>query len=86
MVARLLMLLGAFAGNKDTLSISETNPLKYYEKHAVYMFHNWFLHRAQLIDKSFQAHHAQNFTLTDISPQLQADFDVRSFHLTCNCH
>lgn len=73
MTARLVMLLGAFGGNRETLTISKRNPLKYYEKPAVFHFNDLFIRRARFSDGSYTPYQAQNFTLTLPLPEEQQD-------------
>lgn len=72
---RLIMLLGAFSGNYETLSIHHHNKLKYYEPLSVSLFHDSFL--GKFVDTRFRPYHGQNLDYSGITEQDRADLDVR---------
>lgn len=45
MTARMVMLLGAFGGNKNTIQVLPNNQLKYWERPSVFSYHHDFLYR-----------------------------------------
>ena len=76
MVTRLIMLMGAFGGNFETISIHRHNKLKYYEQFAVSLFHDAFL--GKFVDTRFRPYHGQNLNFTTITDDDKAKLDVRS--------
>lgn len=75
MVAKLVMLLGAFQGNYETVSISPRNRLKYYEQLSVSAFHDAFLQK--FTDPQFRPYHGQSLNFTLLTDADQKAFDVR---------
>jgi hypothetical protein len=75
MVTRLVMLLGAFAGNYRSIQISSRNKLKYYEQTKVFQFHDEIL--KPLVNPNFQAYHAQAFNLSSMTQTQKDAFNVR---------
>ena len=74
-VTRLIMLLGAFQGNFETISISPKNKLKYYEQLSVSLFHDAFLQK--FTDPRFRPYHGQGVNFSNFTNEDQANFDVR---------
>jgi hypothetical protein len=74
MVTRLIMLLGAFAGNFETISIHRHNKLKYYEQFAVSLFHDAFL--GKFVDTRFRPYHGQGLNFTTITDADKEKLDV----------
>jgi hypothetical protein len=82
MVTRLIMLLGAFAGNYETISIHRHNKLKYYEPFAVSLFHDAFL--GKFVDTRFRPYHGQRLNFSSMTKEDQDNLDVRRlFHTHC---
>ena len=77
MVTRLIMLLGAFAGNFETVSIHRHNKLKYYEPFAVSLFHDAFL--GKFVDTRFRPYHGQSLNFSTMTQEDQDNLDVRYF-------
>ena len=80
MVTRLIMLLGAFAGNFETISIHRHNKLKYYEQFSVSLFHDAFL--GKFVDTRFRPYHGQGLNLTDMSTSDVDKLNVRFYSIT----
>lgn len=76
---RLIMLLGAFSGNYETLSIHGKNKLKYYEPLSVSLFHDSFL--GKFVDTRFRPYHGQDLDYSSITDKDRANLDVRAFAL-----
>lgn len=72
MVTRLVMLMGAFAGNYETISINHNNKLKYYEPFAVSFFHDAFL--AKFTDKRFRPYHGQSLNFDSMTEEDKEQF------------
>jgi hypothetical protein len=83
MVARLIMLLGAFAGNYETISIHRHNKLKYYEQFAVSLFHDAFL--GKFVDTRFRPYHGQGLNFTSLSEADRAKLNVRHSSILILC-
>lgn len=75
MVTRLIMLMGAFAGNYETLSVHRHNKLKYYEPFSVSLFHDAFL--GKFVDTRFRPYHGQSLNFTTMTQADQDSLDVR---------
>lgn len=75
MVTRLIMLLGAFAGNFETISIHRHNKLKYYEQFPLAFFHDAFLRK--FVDTRFRPYHAQGLNFSTITEADYAQLQVR---------
>lgn len=75
MVTRLIMLLGAFAGNFETISIHRHNKLKYYEQFAVSLFHDAWL--GKFVDTRFRPYHGQGLDFSSLSDADQEKLNVR---------
>lgn len=79
------MLMGAFAGDRKTLEISESNPLKYYENPKVFRFNDAFIKASGFADPSFRPYHGQEFSLTLPLPKdRQHQLDVRPLPLSAS--
>lgn len=76
MVTRLIMLLGAFGGNYETISIHAHNKLKYYEPLVVSLFHDAFL--GKFVDTRFRPYHGQNLNFTSMTIEDRDKLDVRA--------
>lgn len=79
MVTRLIMLLGAFGGNYETISIHLHNKLKYYEPFVVSLFHDAFL--GKFVDTRFRPYHGQdlNFTSMTVDDRDKLDCFARKY-------
>lgn len=75
MVTRLIMLLGAFGGNYETISIHLHNKLKYYEPFVVSLFHDAFL--GKFVDTRFRPYHGQDLNFTSMTVEDRDKLDVR---------
>jgi hypothetical protein len=78
LVTRLLMLMGVFAGKRKDLAIAEQNPIKWYERPGVFLFHEMFLKNHS--DPHFKGYQAQSLDLEDLSEAELHRFEVRSGH------
>ena len=82
MVTRLVMLMGAFAGNFETISIHRHNKLKYYEPFSVSLFHDAFL--GKFVDTRFRPYHGQSLNFSTMTEKDQDNLDVRCFRTILN--
>ena len=82
MVTRLIMLLGAFGGNYETISIHLHNKLKYYEPFVVSLFHDAFL--GKFVDTRFRPYHGQDLNFTSMTVEDRDKLDVRPL-ITHDC-
>lgn len=73
MLARLLMLMGAFQGNLARLSTSARNRLKYWEMLDVSHFHEMLL--SKMTNPRFKPFHAQNFNISQWTGEAQHALD-----------
>lgn len=72
LTTRLIMLLGAYAGRRESLSISSRNPIKFYELRELWKTHNALLKAFTEPNKSTFPFHAQGLDFTSMTAaQLQ---------------
>ena len=67
LTTRLIMLLGAYAGRRESLSISRRNPIKFYEFRRLWQTHNELLADFTDRDSSTLPFHAQGLNFTSMT-------------------
>ena len=72
------MLLGAFGGNFETISIHRHNKLKYYEQFPLALFHDAFL--GKFVDTRFRPYHAQGLNFSTMTEADNRKLQVRASH------